>query len=711
MALAVLAGLVTLTSPVVAQVTASAEDPRWTVEAVRDSFALVHAPLNAAVADGTERDEELVRALLRRVVGQLLASGVPRAQADAVNGGLDVANRLKTRQAALREISELAYGADLHQSADTDVTPLLFAFGNLEKALGDAQAAQMWFDSTMSHRHGAHTPLAVAAAAKLGGGIDMEAGDYAAALPKLRLAKSVLDTTVADAFERFHLDGVLAAAIVDAGGDLDEAQRLSAAAYDGMETDSIARTWTYAYLVYLDRAKVLVAAGRGPEGLRVMREGLALVRHRGDEPSEAFIHLKLAELQLSIDAPAGAEASALEALAAFEALGHTSHLAEAHGYLAAIYERDAATLPKAVHHLRECHRLQLARSTAARAEGLLALQNDHRREQAEQKALLAEQATAAAELERSSVKAQRTSLLAGLLLIGGLLAFVVHRLRERRRHGAELAALVDERTAELAARTAELEQRTRRLQASNQELERFAFIASHDLKTPLRNVTSFLGLIDRRMPDTARPVLGEYVELAKGYAKKMHALVTDVLEFSRLNDDVAGLCEVVDLRALCLEVAAARGSGEGDVSVAVLGAASAYLPPVFVRQIVGNLIDNGLKYNESSVRRVTVELAADGDGVQVRVRDNGIGIAEEYHGYVFELFKRLHTEDVYTGTGLGLASCAKIVERMGGRIELESAPGQGSTFTVTLPSYGEAGALYGAGVEPAPASEALAAAS
>ena len=666
----------------------------WPTAAIRDSFARVHAHIDAAVASGS-RDEEVIRGRLTRLVDAVLASGIPRAQADVINEALGVANRLDSRHEVLQALSAAGYRLDLSGAQQQDLTPLLFTLGNLEKANGDLQAAQLWFDSTAALLHGRHTPLYVAAAAKLSGGIDREQGRPAAALTKLRLAKSVLDTTEAQAFEAPHLDSELALAIVDAGAGLDEALALSSAAYATMVGDAAVRdSWTYSYLVYLNHAGVLHAAGRTRDGLRVMREALALVEARGDRPSEGYIRMRMARHQLALGDLAGTERSALAALAIFEDLRHDSHLAEAHGYLRQVYAATPATLRKSLDHAEEAHRIELALLEADRAESLLALRNDHRRESAEQRAVIATQAAERAELESARVQAQRTTLLLAVVFIAGVLAFVAYRLRARHRLNAQLEVLVTQRTAELAERTAQLEERTRKLQASNHELERFAFIASHDLKTPLRNVTSFLGLIERRMPAEARAAVGEYVQLAIGYAKKMHMLVSDVLEFSQLNDcDDDAPAEVCDLRALCETLATDYAATAVGAQVTVLGAARTAAPQRLVRQVLTNLLDNALKFNESTVKRVAFELApaGSGGGVCVRVRDNGIGIAPEYHDYVFELFRRLHTDDVYAGTGLGLASCAKLVERMGGTLTLDSALGRGSTFCVQLPASVPAG--------------------
>ena len=282
---------------------------------------------------------------------------------------------------------------------------------------------------------------------------------------------------------------------------------------------------------------------------------------------------------------------------------------------------------------------------------------------------------------------ERVTLLATGAFLLLAIGFLVYRARSRARTAAELQRLVEERTVELRERGERLEAQTRRLSESNAELERFAYIASHDLKTPLRNITSFLGLIRRRLPADARAVVAEYLEIAVGNARHMNDLITDVLEFSRVNADLGALAQAT---RVSVTVEAVRQNLHAELTarnaaVETVGDATVVLPKGALDQLLGNLVTNGIKYNRSPrplVRVVTEDL---GERVRIAVTDNGIGIDPAYHEHVFEVFRRLHTGDEYAGTGVGLASCRKIALRLGGRITVESRVGEGSTFLLDLP--------------------------
>ncbi len=270
-----------------------------------------------------------------------------------------------------------------------------------------------------------------------------------------------------------------------------------------------------------------------------------------------------------------------------------------------------------------------------------------------------------------------------ILLVG----FIYYRATSRKRVTLALRKEVEARTAELREHSDRLERQTRRLQQSNAELERFAYIASHDLKTPLRNVTSFLGLIERRLPPEAKAMVAEYLHIATTNARQMHELVTDVLEFSRLNLDVEELAEEVSVASTVAGVSVAMQAelASRGGSIRCDGDCQLVLPKGTLDQILSNLISNALKYNESPQPEAHVVVTDMEDRVRISVSDNGIGIDEEYHERVFEVFRRLHTSDQYSGTGVGLAACRKMVLRLGGTITLESVLGFGSTFTVDLP--------------------------
>ncbi len=288
------------------------------------------------------------------------------------------------------------------------------------------------------------------------------------------------------------------------------------------------------------------------------------------------------------------------------------------------------------------------------------------------------EALAAAVLTNASLqRAVFGVTLAGLCLVIG---FGIYRAYVRRQSNAKLQDLVNKRTEALRAQTEELRE-------SNAELERFAYIASHDLKTPLRNVTSFVNLAQRRLPPEAKDAVGEYLQIASDNARQMHALVSDVLEYSRLGRTGEEAAATLSVGQLVGEVRRGMQAELNDRNaiIDVSGDVTAVLPHTALTQVVTNLIENGLKYNRAEVPRITVAIVDMGDAIRIGVQDNGIGIAPEYHAKIFEVFRRLHTVDEFSGTGVGLSSCLKIVKRLGGTIEVESAAGAGATFLVTLP--------------------------
>ncbi|MFB9993907.1 ATP-binding protein [Deinococcus oregonensis] len=232
-----------------------------------------------------------------------------------------------------------------------------------------------------------------------------------------------------------------------------------------------------------------------------------------------------------------------------------------------------------------------------------------------------------------------------------------------------------------------LERTNEELRRSNAELEQFAYIASHDLQAPIRAVTSFAGMIDRRygekLDERGRLYLRQIVE----GGEHMKRLVDDLLAFSRVHTQQG---ELLPVDAQMVFSAVARRLQEGLLPP---GASITHgaLPVVLADaqqfdQLLQNLISNGLKYRqEGGLPRVHVSAVRDGDFWRFAVSDNGIGIEPQYFERIFEIFQRLHGRESYEGTGIGLAVCKKIVERHGGRLWLESTVGTGSTFFFTLP--------------------------
>jgi len=224
------------------------------------------------------------------------------------------------------------------------------------------------------------------------------------------------------------------------------------------------------------------------------------------------------------------------------------------------------------------------------------------------------------------------------------------------------------------------------LRRSNQELEQFAYVASHDLQEPLRMVSSYLGLLKRRYGDRLGQDADEFMDYAINGAHRMQALIQDLLQFSRIDTRGAPLTRVASGECLRLAVENLRVALEEADACLDLGpmpevqADSAQLTSLFQ-----NLIGNAVKYRAPD-RAPVVRVGASrrGDHWEFYVSDNGIGIDPKFADKVFMIFQRLQTRDRYEGTGIGLALAKKIIERHGGRIWLEGAEGLGTTFRFTL---------------------------
>ncbi len=256
-----------------------------------------------------------------------------------------------------------------------------------------------------------------------------------------------------------------------------------------------------------------------------------------------------------------------------------------------------------------------------------------------------------------------------------LVTAVIRGVSERKRAERQL-----QRTA------ATLERQTAELARSNAELEQFAYVASHDLQEPLRMVASYTQLLARRYRGRLDGDADEFIGYAVDGASRMQQLIQDLLAYSRVGTHSAAFGPV-DTAATVDRAVADLGAAVAELGATVTRDA---LPPVHgdpsqLRQLFQNLIGNALKYRGGAPPRVHVAAAREGNGWHFTVRDNGIGIAPEYAERIFVIFQRLHTQAEYSGTGIGLAICKKIVERHGGRTWVESAPGRGATFHFTLP--------------------------
>ncbi len=228
------------------------------------------------------------------------------------------------------------------------------------------------------------------------------------------------------------------------------------------------------------------------------------------------------------------------------------------------------------------------------------------------------------------------------------------------------------------------------LERSNAELEQFAYIASHDLQEPLRMVSSFSELLERRYGDAFDEEGRQYLHFTKEGAQRMKRMLEDLLAFSRLymGDSEA---KVTD-SAACLSAALANLRMSIEDAAAFISHGElpwVTVDPAQLEQLFQNLIGNAIKFRGEEAPNVTVE-AVDAAGMwRFTVADNGIGLDRGYKHRIFEVFRRLHARDKYQGSGIGLAICKKIVENHGGRIWVESEPGEGCRFHFTLPGADE----------------------
>ncbi|MGN6802535.1 MAG: sensor histidine kinase, partial [Ginsengibacter sp.] len=231
-----------------------------------------------------------------------------------------------------------------------------------------------------------------------------------------------------------------------------------------------------------------------------------------------------------------------------------------------------------------------------------------------------------------------------------------------------------------------LEKRAEELEASNKELQRFAYVASHDLQEPLRMVSSFLQLLNRRIGKKLDEESMSYINYAVDGAERMKKLIHDLLEYSRVGNmqlkPVDVDCNEV-MKTVCSFYSVALQETNGALDVNPLPVIKAVKPQIL--QLFQNLVGNALKYNGSSSPIIEVGYTEEKNAYQFYVKDNGIGIDPKYFDKIFIVFQRLHNQSEYSGTGIGLSVCRKIVTQHGGRIWVESQPGKGAVFYFTIP--------------------------
>lgn len=235
---------------------------------------------------------------------------------------------------------------------------------------------------------------------------------------------------------------------------------------------------------------------------------------------------------------------------------------------------------------------------------------------------------------------------------------------------------------------AELAEHMNALAYSNQELEQFAYIASHDLQEPLRMVTSFLNQLEKKYSDVLDEKAHRYIYFATDGARRMRQIILDLLEYSRLGKPEQMVYESISSDGLKAELNMLLSKKITDTAAEITWdfPSDFAAPRVPLRQVLQNLIENALKYmNPDKPPQIHLVLRPEAENWVFSVQDNGIGIEKEYFEKIFVIFQRLHGKERYEGTGVGLALCKKIVEQCQGKIWVESSPGVGSTFYFKIP--------------------------
>lgn len=229
----------------------------------------------------------------------------------------------------------------------------------------------------------------------------------------------------------------------------------------------------------------------------------------------------------------------------------------------------------------------------------------------------------------------------------------------------------------------ELRRKTEQLERSNKELEQFAYVSSHDLQEPLRTITSYVQLLEKRYKSHLDEKADMYINFVTDAARRMQRLINDLLNFSRVGSRGKPFAPV-RMEDLVGSIIVSQKIQNPDAVITHGKLPDIVADEMQIMQVFQNLIVNAVKFHGAEPPRIDVGAAEDGKEWTFWVRDNGIGIDPKYFEKIFIVFQRLHTQSEYPGTGIGLALVKKVVERHGGRIWVESEPGKGTTFWFTI---------------------------
>lgn len=267
-----------------------------------------------------------------------------------------------------------------------------------------------------------------------------------------------------------------------------------------------------------------------------------------------------------------------------------------------------------------------------------------------------------------------------LLLIASWACLIYYTNRQRKKYNKELKLTVEERTQQLLAANNDLIK-------ANSELKTFNYIASHDIKEPVRNIGNYAGLIFRKLPNELKDDYKYYFDTIKRSARQLYTLIEDMARYTQLskNENIelkaTNLNTIIESLQINLETILENRNG----CIINEGLPTVHTNSSMIYIVLKNLIENGIKFNKSDIPAVMLSSTEKDTYYKVIIKDNGIGIEEEFHHRIYEMFKRLHPRQSYEGTGIGLAIVKMLTDRLGITIRLESKLEEGSIFILEIP--------------------------
>ena len=230
-----------------------------------------------------------------------------------------------------------------------------------------------------------------------------------------------------------------------------------------------------------------------------------------------------------------------------------------------------------------------------------------------------------------------------------------------------------------------LQQQNVELNNTNKELEKITYLATHDLKSPVRSMISFLGLIKRELSSTNMENANTYCNFALDGATQMNDLINATLSYSQINCGTDIFKEDVDPNAIIAKIENVAKQSNKDIVIKYANLPIIATCGTMLYKLLQNLIENGVKYNKSNIKVIRIDAKVSDNNYHLSVTDNGIGIEPKFHEEVFEMYTRLHNNREYDGTGLGLAICRRICHQIGGEIAIDPMVTEGTRFIITIP--------------------------